>query len=264
MVGYAKPAGAGNGGGGKGGGKTKNTDTATDTGTDTGTGTTGTDTGTGTAGGFDVEIVFSGTGWTDSLKSAFTAAEAFIESIITGDIPDYLGIDDLRITASLDDLPSGVIGRAGPTVIRLGSYMPAEGTMTFDTDYANSCDAKGLFDEVVLHEMMHCIGFGTVWDYMGLVSSSSDGLRFAGAKAIEVYNSGQFSDIAANDPLSAYGVPVETDGGAGTAGGDWDEAVFDAEAMTGYMDGAPYVSDLTLAALEDMGYQVDYSALLVA
>ncbi|WP_172329646.1 leishmanolysin-related zinc metalloendopeptidase [Mangrovicoccus sp. HB161399] len=268
---YAKPTSTG-GGGSKGGGrnKTTTTDTTTDTGTtdtgtstDTGTGSTTTTTDTATD-GYDIDVVFSGTGWTDSLKAAFTAAETFLESIITSDLPDFLGIDDLRITASLADLPSGILGQAGPTTLRWGSYLPAEGSMTFDIDAAAAYDAKGQFDDIVLHEMMHCVGFGSLWSMLGLVSGPTDDLRFTGAKAIEVYNSGQFADIAANDPLSAYGVPVESTGGSGTAGSHWDEATFGAEEMTGYLNGTPYVSDLTLASLEDMGYQVNYDALLVA
>jgi hypothetical protein len=66
--------------------------------------------------------------------------------------------------------------------------------------------------------------------------------------------------------VAAYGgpVPLENDGGAGTAGSHWDETDFapngqpmSNELMTGYLGfGDTYLSDTTVAALADLGYTV--------
>jgi hypothetical protein len=56
-------------------------------------------------------------------------------------------------------------------------------------------------------------------------------------------------------------IPVETDGGAGTAGAHWDEKCLRGELMTGYVSpNAMQLSRLTIATLKDMGYGVDMSA----
>ena len=61
---------------------------------------------------------------------------------------------------------------------------------------------------------------------------------------------------------SATYVPLETTGGAGTVNAHWSEAVFDTELMTGFAESNSNMplSRLTIAALADLGYQVDYGA----
>lgn len=56
-------------------------------------------------------------------------------------------------------------------------------------------------------------------------------------------------------------VPLENTGGAGTPDIHWRELIFDHELMTGVLDAgnAPF-SQLSLAALADMGYQVNLNA----
>ncbi|MFD1344209.1 leishmanolysin-related zinc metalloendopeptidase [Litorisediminicola beolgyonensis] len=258
------------------------TDTGTGgTGTDTGTGGTGTDTGTGgtdtggtgtgeviegyVSGGdaatsYNVEIIFSGT-WTASLQQAFIDAADYLSSIIIGDVADvnYNNQiwDDMVISASLVEIdgPYGVLGQAGPQLARSGTYHPFKGLMEFDVADAQTFDDRGQWDDIVFHEMMHAIGFGTLWNLQGLTSGSVSGgdMRFTGEMATALYNS-EFSDLAANDPGSLLGVPIETDGGAGTAGGHWDDATFGGEIMTGYISGTNHLSHMSVAALEDMGY----------
>jgi hypothetical protein len=54
-------------------------------------------------------------------------------------------------------------------------------------------------------------------------------------------------------------VPVEQDGGSGTACGHWDETCFKDELMTGFNTGILPLSRMTVATLEDIGYTVSYS-----
>ncbi len=54
-------------------------------------------------------------------------------------------------------------------------------------------------------------------------------------------------------------VPIETDGAEGTKCLHWDEDCFQSELMTGVNTGDLELSRISIAALEDLGYQVDYS-----
>ena len=57
---------------------------------------------------------------------------------------------------------------------------------------------------------------------------------------------------------SGSGIPVEQDGGSGTAGSHWDEETFGNELMTGYInDGDNPFSAMSAAAFRDMGYVIN-------
>lgn len=210
---------------------------------------------------YNVAIEFIGT-WTTLLQTAFTEAADYLSSIILSELPDAVvnsvTIDDISITATLESIDGvgGILGSAGPNQIRSdGTYLTATGAMTFDSADADNQFSLGNWETIVLHEMLHTLGFGTLWSLMGLTSGSvaAGDMRFVGENATDTYQT-EFSTIAAADSGSLLGVPVETDGGSGTAGGHWDELLFDAEIMTGYVDTGSFVSDMTIAALEDMGY----------
>ena len=72
---------------------------------------------------------------------------------------------------------------------------------------------------------------------------------FTGAYATEAY-----SEIF--NATGATGVPVEgNEYGPGTADSHWDEATFNTELMTGFIDwSGNYISGMTVASLEDLGY----------
>ena len=56
-------------------------------------------------------------------------------------------------------------------------------------------------------------------------------------------------------------VPVENTGGPGTAEGHWREIIFRTELMSGFISAAGNpMSRVTVASLQDLGYQVDMSA----
>jgi hypothetical protein len=56
-------------------------------------------------------------------------------------------------------------------------------------------------------------------------------------------------------------IPVANTGGPGTAEGHWRETTFDHELMTGYAeDSGTLLSRMTVAALADLGYTVEFSA----
>jgi len=207
---------------------------------------------------YNITIQFKGT-WSQDLHDVFVDAANRLSSLIVGDVQNVnvimrggiRAVDDIFIVAELKaiDGAGGILGQAGPTSIRTVGSLPATATMQFDSADAVNFFNQGLFDEIVRHEMLHCVGFGTIWPNLGLVSGSS----FTGANAVAAYN-------VLLGGGSATGVPLETGGGSGTAGSHWSEAVFDHELMTGYIDLAPDpLSRMTVASLQDLGYQVNYA-----
>jgi len=236
------------------------------------------------AGAYNIDISFKGDAWTVALQQAFIDAADLLSNIITADVADvfYRGkvIDDIKIDAELVaiDGEGGVLGQAGPTAVRTANYLPATAIMQFDTADAtamNTTDpATDVWEEVVLHEMLHSIGFGSIWSFLGLVDDSGADPVFTGLHA---------------QAAAGGTVAVEGDGGAGTALSHWDDATYGSEIMTGYLygvvgtnpDGTPILgnpsnvdadlaagtpsltddasvsdlSNMTIASLEDLGYQ---------
>lgn len=193
---------------------------------------------------YNIQITFKGS-WTADLRQAFVSAANALSDFILGDIPDTGArrnpVDDIVITASLKtiDGAGGILGQAGPDAVRQGSFLPSRGSMEFDVADANGYQAAGLFDDIVLHEMLHTVGFGTIWYERGLISGGG----FNGALANAVY------------PGAAL-IPLETSGGSGTAYSHWDEETFVGELMTGYIDDHNNLSYMTIASLGDLGYNV--------
>lgn len=204
---------------------------------------------------YNLVINFDGA-WTIALQQAFIDAADYVSAVILADVPDQDGRDDIVISATLApiDGTGGILGSAGPQLVRYPSFLPIQGTMRFDVADADNYEQRGLWDDIVLHEMLHTMGFGTTWEYTGLTAGtiSAGDFRFMGENANAVY-AAEFADLDSADGFD-FGVPIETDGGSGTAGGHWDEATFSAEIMTGYIDRGNYLSTMTIAALEDMGY----------
>ncbi|MCX7364710.1 MAG: hypothetical protein NTV97_23125 [Alphaproteobacteria bacterium] len=209
---------------------------------------------TGVVSRFDITVNYTGN---SAYQSYFTAAAQRWQQIITADLPNvnsgtYGLIDDLLITANVSaiDGVGGILGQAGPDLFRSGTLLPYHGVMTFDSaDLANMA-SNGTLSYVILHEMGHILGIGTLWSSLGLKS----GFQYTGANALAAYR--QLS----GHPSATY-VPLETGGGSGTAGAHWSEAIFGNELMTGYIAGVPDpISSMTIGALKDLGYTVNTAA----
>lgn len=209
---------------------------------------------------FNIDVVFTDNSLTSSQQAIFTAAANRWAEIIVGDVPDVfvqgLGlVDDIVIEASapLIDGVGNILGQAGPTALRTGSFLPAAGIMEFDAADLAQLEAAGQLDEVILHEMGHVLGIGTIWRNLGLVTTGFN-LEYLGAGAIAEYN--------AIFGLNASSVPVENTGGPGTRGGHWRESVFGNELLTGFLNAGVSnpLSRITAASLGDLGYQVNVNA----
>lgn len=225
-------------------------------------------------------------------QQTFTDAADFWNSVITGYDLSYNGSGQiephgLTITASLPaiDGVGGILGSAGPDTATyyddnpLGAptvalYYSRTGTMEFDSADVTALIGNNSFFGVVLHEMAHVLGIGTLWTYNTDLNGTNYPLyatgsgEYYGPNALAAW---QTEFLQAGDTF----VPVELGGSSGTANGHWDEVDFGGvptgitstltgldfqqELMTGWASNPFFLSTVTLGGLDDLGYTVDYS-----
>jgi hypothetical protein len=127
--------------------------------------------------------------------------------------------------------------------------------MQFDTADLAQMEADGSLVRVIIHEMGHVLGFGTIWDRLGLRQGAGTiNPTFTGANAMREFGALQ----GLGTPLA---VPVANTGGAGTRDAHWREQVFGNELLTGFLNtGVNPVSRMSIGHFEDLGYHVDYAA----
>ena len=238
----AAKGGSGGGGGGGGGGTTTFAPYTS---------------GSADGSGYNITIDFKGT-WTQAYYDVFVAAANQLTALIIGDLPNVtvrgakggpITVDDIRISAELGNIDGlyGILGQAGPTAVRTDSSLPATAQMQFDIADVNAMSLSA-FADVVLHEMSHSLGFGSIWSRLGLVTNGQYTGEFANAEFREMGGVGF--------------IPVEQEGGSGTAGSHWDEETFGNELLTGYLnDGQNYFTAMSEASFADLGYSIrpDYA-----
>jgi subtilisin-like proprotein convertase family protein len=217
-------------------------------------------TGSSTPSAFDIDVRFVG-GLSSTQRDVFDLAAQAWREILVGDLPAVVvmgeTVDDIVIEAQGVPLDGegGVLGQAGPTWLRPGAPFPAWGVMSFDTADLARMEADGSLLAVILHEMGHVLGFGTIWDELGLRRGAGTlNPVFLGPSAMR-----EFAALRGGVPPEP--VPLANVGGIGTRDSHWREAVFGNELMTGFLDGVLNpISRLTVGAFEDMGYRVAYEA----
>ena len=167
-------------------------------------------------------------------------------------------VDDLIIFVTLGaiDGPGGILGQAGPCLVRSTSRLTVVGQMQFDNADLSGMDASGVLDDVILHEMGHVLGIGTLWDdpaFPGLlVGAGLADPYFTGANALTAFSS------AGGASYTGFPIPVENTGGDGTRDSHWRETILRTELMTGYISaGGSPMSAVTIASLRDIGYTVN-------
>ena len=199
----------------------------------------------------------------------------------------------------------GVLASAGPETVDTTNWLPVAGGISVDPYDLNGSGAdldgtiiagtgKSKFYYTVLHEIGHILGIGTLWNYNFASAGGPDRSDWivdeatgqpyttsadnatgtnpiyvgpsTGSAAVEQYN--------LITGLNLSGLPVEEDGGSGTAlghaeegdSGDVPRTISDivapglnAELMTGWIDNEHMpMSTITLGLLEDQGWSVNY------
>lgn len=235
---------------------------------------------------YHIDIRFYGPDPNAQVHAAFENARIRIESIIAADLPatkvnnvnltdaSTCGvpatvnetIDDLVIYATVKTIDGvgKVAASSGPCLVRSTGKLPVLGRMEMDSDDLNALAASGRLNAVVLHEMLHVLGFGTIWDQVSpvrLTGAGGDDPRFNGPQAI------QACTAAGGSTICAAGVPVENcagvaNCGTGTRDSHWRETTFRTELMTGFIEPVNVsmpLSAMTIQSFADLGYSVNAS-----
>ena len=229
------------------------------------------------ASAYRVDVRFIGPPPSASQKAAFDSAAARWSTHILGDLEDipfnsddpgasldFCGgetinetIDDLLIFAKIDkiDGPGGILGQAGACYLRDDNFLSVIGIMQFDVDDVVSLEASGRFRDVVLHEMGHVFGIGSLWSLKGLITGRGTGDPFFTGPSGRMAFAGAAASLAG---FSGNPVPAENAGGPGTREVHWRESVLNNELMTGFLNNSVNpLSALTIASLRDEGYLVN-------
>jgi hypothetical protein len=211
---------------------------------------------------------------TPAQQAAFDQAAArWKEILISGDAPYPVNeqpsfcypamietVPGVVIFAKLQaiDGVNGILGQAGPCIVRDDpGYLAAVGVMQFDTADLVGLEASGRLNAVILHEMGHVLGFGTLWNFLTnalLTGAGSSDPFFNGSSTRGAF----LASVAAGSAFTGNPVPVENTGGGGTRDSHWREATVSNELMTGFLNqGVNPLSAFTAASFRDLGYVVN-------
>jgi hypothetical protein len=199
------------------------------------------------------------------------------KSIITDAIYDNFA-HDMTIYVDIVTREANILASAGPYVPSMpknGKFIPYCGVLELNTstwryqmtDIKENGESTAY--RTVVHELAHIFGIGTLWIENGLLDSKG---WYIGENALREYKK-QFGDS------TFVAIPVEDDGGSGTAGGHLEEGVqsrasrnnryrdgkfypgLDRDLLTGWAeldDGPEPLTDISIGLLEDCGYKVKY------
>ena len=227
---------------------------------------------------FRIQVRYAeGTTPTAPQRAAFDAAiQRWTTMIVAGGAPylvqenagcgNLMGetVDGVVITVVLRPIQGNILGAAGPCILRDQGYLPVQGYMEFNTNFLPQLEQNGQLGPVILHEMAHVLGFGTIWNYSGLPGQPSNRLLDGSPGADPTFNgpAARSAFYGSMGPGVSYGgLPVPVEGlpsGPGTAYAHWRKTVFGNELMTGFITvGATPLSAISVQSFRDLGYLVN-------
>lgn len=172
-----------------------------------------------------------------------------------GDAVNGTTVEDIVVVLNITEIdgPGQVLAQAGPCLVRDSSRLPVAGIVTLDSEDLLQYVGSNTLTHIIAHEIGHVLGFGSLWGTALLTGKDTNDPRFTGPEAVAEWHA-----------LGGTGdVPVESQGGEGTAGSHWRESIFGNELMTGFSEAVGVfqpLSRLTIGSMEDLGYAVDYGA----
>ena len=171
-------------------------------------------------------------------------------------------VDDLLVFVFLESIDGvgGTLGVARVCAARLSNSLPIVASLTLDTDDIGRLQGTGRLVDLIVHELGHALGFGILWASKGFLENPSlpvnkgADTHFDGPSAVTAFDA-----VGGGAYTGGQKVPVENEeGGLGTRDSHWRFAVFSNELMTGFLTaGANPLSQVTVASLGDLGYDVD-------
>jgi Leishmanolysin len=216
-------------------------------------------------GNFSIDVTF-GAGsrnFTPEMKQAINEAADFWEDVIVGNNsgtdhnieievsgenqggPNAQGGAPLAGAAFTDTMTNSngnVLSTAGIAIVNTNAEVFE--SLTSDMD---------LFTNVMKHEFGHVVGIGGLWEANDLIDPDR-GVYKADTNAGEVYG-------ALLNREGSEDIPLTSGVGQGSDNSHWAEEVFGNELMSHQAEGPgtsqPF-SELTIASLEDIGWEVDY------
>ncbi|MHA7862946.1 hypothetical protein [Flagellimonas marinaquae] len=206
---------------------------------------------------------------TERQEQVFNDAATRWERIIIKDVPSITGtipsafqgfppasegtLDDVVIEVALApiDGPGGILGQAGPRFVRTSDYLTISGIMFFDVDDLAFLESLGLFEDVIVHEMGHVLGIGTLWN----ISRPDFERNLLLGGTTNPYFGGRKANVFWNAEGGTGELPIESMFGPGTAFGHWQESTLNNELMTGFLNlGENPLSRITAGSMSDLGY----------
>ncbi|HET9707226.1 MAG TPA: leishmanolysin-related zinc metalloendopeptidase, partial [Gemmatimonadales bacterium] len=221
-----------------------------------------------------------------SRQAVFDSAAAKWQRLIIGDIPDLAvnipsgqcgpnapaineTIDDVIIFVTLDSIdgPGKILGQSGPCFIRLPGSLPLVGIMHFDTADVAFLENNNAFNSVILHEMGHVLGYGTIWSgslglnlLAGPARQGGTDPHFIGVQAVAQFNASGGAGYSAGAKVPVESCIGVANCGPGTIDSHWRESVLVNELMTGFLSvGSNPLSVISTASMGDEGYVVNYA-----
>lgn len=210
---------------------------------------------------------------TPEQRAIVEAAVRRWEQIITADAPDSevngFPIDDLLIDVRIGHVADPAdtnpgcqvappppcwdyVATGGPTDTRNASNLPNHGTILID--FQNRDMPAQQLEQVLIHEIGHVLGIGTLWEERGFVlNAGTPNPSYHEPNALQ-----QYRNLTGQQQLT--GIPVEGDH-PGEASNDshWDELNLSNELMTPTLDNPAPLSRITIGALIDLGYIASYA-----
>jgi len=239
---------------------------------------------------FNVGVRFFGPTPSKAAEAAFDEAAARIRAAIVGDIPDvnipatrngagidmsFCGVNGVIVNEVIDDVliyasiapidgPEHILASASVCVIRNQSRLTSIGVMKFDVADIDALISTNRLSNVVLHEMLHIVGFGTIWTDTRrpggvlLSGGGTENPRYIGSFGISACGMAGGTG-ACGGGVAVEGLPFTS----GTADSHWRESIFDSELMTGFVEAQGIsmpLSAITIQSLADEGYVVNLFA----
>lgn len=118
--------------------------------------------------------------------------------------------------------------------------------MFFDVDDLAFLDERDLFENVIVHEMGHVLGVGSLWNFRRTLRQGPTS---------NPYFAGKTANVHWNAEGGTEELPIENMGGRGTALSHWRESLLRNELMTGFVNrGYNPLSSITAGSMRDLGY----------
>lgn len=220
---------------------------------------------------FDIDIRFwPGTSPGDPEIARIEAAVVRWERLMASGLPDAVvrgtadcgegspsldeTVDDLVVYVRFVDLDA--LAESGPCLVRRDGGLPITGTIWLDGPIRVRQLHPAVLESLVMHELAHVLGFGSLWKERGLLRDGSieggDDPHFVGALARPWF------EAMGGTGYEGAKIPVDDSGVRGTADTHWRLFPFEEELMTPiifYPDNP--LSRVTAAAMADLGYDID-------